>query len=298
MENSYVLQLVDSKFEELVLCFCGYAQCGARHYFGPAVRPNYIIHFILSGKGIYQVGEKRYELHTGQGFLIEPEVMTFYQADEVEPWTYCWIGFSGTRAKEYISDIGLNSSQLIFQSERGKELKKIVLNMMKLKEMTVSNQYRLQSLLYEFFAVLTQGLVIDGRKEESKESVYIRHAIQYIRNHYADNLKVTDIANYICVDRSYLYKLFEKTLEMSPKEFLMRFRISRGKELLTITELSIEEVATECGYKDFRAFSRLFKKVIGTSPMKYRKEHRREVREHLVQGEQNVDALMEEEEPK
>ena len=124
------------------------------------------------------------------------------------------------------------------------------------------------------------------------------HAIQYIRNHYADNLKVTDIANYICVDRSYLYKLFEKTLEMSPKEFLMRFRISRGKELLTITELSIEEVATECGYKDFRAFSRLFKKVIGTSPMKYRKEHRREVREHLVQGEQNVDALMEEEEPK
>ena len=64
-----------------MLCFCGYAQCSSRHYFGPAARPNYLIHYILSGKGVYQVGEKRYELQAGQGFLIEPEVLTFYQAD-------------------------------------------------------------------------------------------------------------------------------------------------------------------------------------------------------------------------
>ena len=83
--------------------------------------------------------------------------------------------------------------------------------MMKLKEMNISNQYRLQSLLYNFFAVLTQDAVVDGSEEESKESIYISHAIQYIRNHYADDLKVVDIANYVCIDRSYLYKLFEKT---------------------------------------------------------------------------------------
>ena len=119
MENSYVLQLSDSKFKDLMLCFCGYAQCSSRHYFGPAARPNYLIHYILSGKGVYQVGEKRYELQAGQGFLIEPEVLTFYQADKDDPWTYCWIGFGGTRAEEYVRDIGLNSNHLIFQSENG-----------------------------------------------------------------------------------------------------------------------------------------------------------------------------------
>ena len=58
--------------------------------------------------------------------------------------------------------------------------------------MNISNQYRLQSLLYNFFAVLTQDAVVDGSEEESKESIYISHAIQYIRNHYADDLKVVD----------------------------------------------------------------------------------------------------------
>lgn len=295
MENSYVLQLSDSKFKDLMLCFCGYAQCSSRHYFGPAARPNYLIHYILSGKGVYQVGEKRHELQAGQGFLIEPEVLTFYQADKDDPWTYCWIGFGGTRAEEYVRDIGLNSNHLIFQSENGKELKKIILNMMKLKEMNISNQYRLQSLLYDFFAVLTQDAVVDGSEEESKESIYISHAIQYIRNHYADDLKVVDIANYVCIDRSYLYKLFEKTLQMSPRDFLIRFRISRGKELLTITERSVEEIAAACGYKDFRAFSKVFKKLIGMSPSKYRTEHREEVRKRLYAAEQNLDELMKDE---
>ena len=99
----------------------------------------------------------------------------------------------------------MNSNHLIFQSENGKELKKIILNMMKLKEMNISNQYRLQSLLYDFFAVLTQDAVVDGSEEESKESIYISHAIQYIRNHYADDLKVVDIANYVCIDLSLIH---------------------------------------------------------------------------------------------
>ena len=62
MEDSYVLQLLAPKFKEFYLCFCGYAKCNPLHSFGPAVRPNYIIHYILEGKGIYQVGEQKYEL--------------------------------------------------------------------------------------------------------------------------------------------------------------------------------------------------------------------------------------------
>ena len=47
MENAYVLQLSDQKFQDLYLCFCGYAKCEPLHSFGPAVRPNYILHYIL-----------------------------------------------------------------------------------------------------------------------------------------------------------------------------------------------------------------------------------------------------------
>lgn len=151
MEDSYVLQLLAPKFKEFHLCFCGYAQCNPLHSFGPAARPNYIIHYILDGKGFYQVGDRKYELSKGQGFLIEPETLTFYQADKEEPWTYLWIGFGGTRAGYRLHDIGLNSGQLIFQCSYGNELKQIVLSMLKHTQSTTTNIYFLQGKLYEFF---------------------------------------------------------------------------------------------------------------------------------------------------
>ena len=69
MEDSYVLHLKNRKFSDLYLCFCGYSQCDPLHSFGPAVRPNYILHYILKGKGIYQVNDVSYSLCAGQGFL-------------------------------------------------------------------------------------------------------------------------------------------------------------------------------------------------------------------------------------
>ncbi len=97
MEDAYVLQLTGSKFKDLYLCFCGMSACRPNHSFGPAVRPNYIIHYILSGKGTYQVGERRYEIRQGQGFLIEPEAVTFYKADGRTRGLICGLVFPGSR---------------------------------------------------------------------------------------------------------------------------------------------------------------------------------------------------------
>lgn len=292
MEDAYVLHSPDSKFKDLSLCFCGYAQCQPFHNFGPAVRPNYIIHFILDGKGIYQTAGKKYELQAGQGFLIEPEALSFYQADGKAPWTYIWVGFGGTRAQEYVRDIGLNSSRLTFQSEHGSELKHIVSSMMKLKNPTLANQYRRQSLLYEFFAVLTADTVINESETADRENIYITHAVNFIRNNYVDNIRITDIADYICVSRSYLYKLFEKNMQMSPQEFLTCYRLSRAKELLIVTTLSVDEIAASCGYRDFRVFSRQFKKLTGQSPSEYRRTCLANTRGKLVSQEKHLEEIL------
>lgn len=293
MEDAYVLQLTRAKFQELYLCFCGMSECEPNHSFGPAVRPNYIVHYILSGKGIYQVGEHRYELQQGQGFLIEPEMVTFYKADEEEPWSYVWVGFAGEQAKSHLEDLGLNTNQLIFQSSEGDDLKRIVVNMLKHHTSTQSNQYYLQSLLYEFFAVLTKNAQLRAVSRETKESIYVQKAINFIRNNYSAGIGVKDIAEHVCISRSYLYKLFEETLQMSPKDFLTQFQISRSKELLTVTDLSIEGVALSCGYGDALVYSKTFKKIIGTPPSVYRKSHRKEVKERLKSKEQKLEEMME-----
>ena len=65
MEDSYVLQLLKPKFKDFHLCFCGFAECKPLHSYGPAARPNYILHYVMKGKGIYQVGETKYQLYGG-----------------------------------------------------------------------------------------------------------------------------------------------------------------------------------------------------------------------------------------
>lgn len=294
MENAFVLELSDSKFKDLFICFCGYAQCGPLHAFGPSVRPNYLLHYIIDGRGLYQVGSHTYHLSAGEGFLIEPDVLTFYQADAEQPWSYLWIGFSGRRAKEYLEDLGLNSEQLTFRTEQGRELKRLILQMMRCSDGSITSQYRLQSLLYAFFAALSRNTKVAGEEVQSRENFYVERAITYIRNHYASEIKVTDIANHLCVNRSYLYKLFQDSLQISPQEFLTRFRISRAKELLSTTQLPIEHVASSCGYQSALVFSKAFKRNIGCTPTDYRTRHRTATRQNFEENKEILEELLNE----
>lgn len=214
MEDSYVLQLQEPKFREFYLSYSGYAQCGPLHCYGPASRPHYLIHFVVKGKGMYQASGQKHYLTAGQGFLIEPGTQTFYQADKDDPWSYLWIGVGGTNAGKYIRDIGLNSEQLIFRSESGEELKKIVLDILKHTESTTSNLYYLQGRLYDFFSVLTKDVVIDTYLGNTKEKKYgrengygeyIKEAMAFIKNEYACGIGVQELAEHLNVNRSYLY---------------------------------------------------------------------------------------------
>ena len=117
MEESYVLHLQEQyqKFSDFYLCYCGHARCEPLHSYGPAVRPNYLLHYILDGRGVYHVEGRDYHLGKGEGFLIEPNKQTFYQASAEAPWTYLWIGFDGAKCETCLRAVGLGSGQLTFR---------------------------------------------------------------------------------------------------------------------------------------------------------------------------------------
>ena len=241
----------------------------------------------MDGKGIYQVGEKKYKLSKGQGFLIEPEALTFYQADQEEPWSYLWVGVGGTGAKKFIQDIGLNSQQRIFRCADGEKLNEIVMDMMKHTRSTGSDLYYLQGKLYELFSVLASDVVIEELMEENKENRYIQEAVTYIRNHYAAGLTVEELAGYLGVNRSYLYTLFKNKLQLSPKEFLTKFRISRAREQLILTEESVENIAVACGYHSTLVFTKNFKQETGMTPTEFRKTSRQAAKDRLLMNQKS-----------
>ena len=78
---------------------CGTQQCAPSHFFGPSVKGYYKIHYILNGKGIFEINGQIYNLSKGHGFIIYPNTLVYYKADEVEPWEYTWVGFYGINAE-------------------------------------------------------------------------------------------------------------------------------------------------------------------------------------------------------
>jgi AraC family transcriptional regulator of arabinose operon len=99
----------------------------------------------------------------------------------------------------------------------------------------------------------------------------VDYALQYIKLHY-EHITVQDIADYIGINRSYLTSIFKKQLQVSPKEYLMRFKLNIAAKQLTDTTMSIQEIATGIGYDNPLTFSKIFKQEYGISPRHYREE--------------------------
>lgn len=256
---------------DLFLCYCGLEKCTPSYSYGPAVRPQYLIHYIIDGEGFYTVNGTTYKLKKNQGFLIWPNIVTYYEADKDNPWTYMWVGFNGVKAQAYLNYANINSNNPIFEYSKDDSLKDYISEMLKLKEMNYANELKLEGLLYFFMSALAES-----RKEVFTENIYkitelyLEKSIEFIENNYLNNIKINNIADYIGINRSYLTNIFKKHINMSPQEFLINYRIDKACTLLKTTDLSIKTVARSIGYADPLAFSKAFKKVTGMSPKNYK----------------------------
>ena len=79
VEKAFKLDFENDKIGSLYVNCCGCSQTESLHSFGPASKPHYLIHYVLSGKGIFRFHDKEYRLEKGYGFLIQPNELAFYQ---------------------------------------------------------------------------------------------------------------------------------------------------------------------------------------------------------------------------
>ncbi len=289
MEKAYKLEFENEQTGALVVNCCGCSKTEPLHSFGPALKPHYMIHYILSGKGVFRTGGREYPLEAGSGFLIVPGHLAFYQADEKEPWTYVWVGFSGSGVESFVSYTGLSVRHPVFQSDRSDELYGSVRDMMEHNTYGLTNELRRNGQLQIFLSLIAESAGTQARPEEDRANQYVKRAVEFIQRNYCNPVKVTDVADYVCINRSYLYTLFENSMGMSPQQFLTAFRLTRAAELLAVTQLPVESIALSCGYNDPLVFTKAFKQMKGMSPSAYRKElqkgETRRNREYLRQVE-------------
>ena len=83
---------------ELSIFNCGLERCAPGQTWGPGIRDHYLIHLVLSGKGVFEVGGRTWEVSPGDLFFARPSQLIRYTADEQQPWEYSWVGFNGACA--------------------------------------------------------------------------------------------------------------------------------------------------------------------------------------------------------
>ncbi|HKM35200.1 MAG TPA: AraC family transcriptional regulator [Lachnospiraceae bacterium] len=292
MEKAYKLDFMNEKKSSLYLNCCGCSQTEPLHSFGPASKPHYLIHFILSGKGIFRFGEKEYHLEAGYGFLIEPEELAFYQADDKDPWTYVWVGFAGAEAKNDLCAMGLDHRHPVFKSDHSEQIYEVVRDMMEHNTFGMANDLRRNGLLSIFLSLIASDANVVDQNETDKGNEYVRKAVSFIQSNYCNPIKITDVADYVCINRSYLYTLFENYLGTSPQQFLTAFRITKARELLESTSYSIESIAFSCGYTDAMNFTKAFRAMKGMPPSMFRKQSREEGSRQDVRQLQEIEELV------
>ncbi|MFC6333610.1 AraC family transcriptional regulator [Paenibacillus septentrionalis] len=259
---------------DLYLIQYGREACEPGHSFGPAMREYFKFHYILDGKGIFEVNGQRYELKKGQGFLVTPETVCYYEADLQDPWTYCWIGFNGIKAAGLLRQAQLSDESPIYTWEKSGFFEQSIQQMMQSKTMTAGREFKLTGLLYLWLAAMIdcRGSELKQKAKENSKEHYIAQVVHFIEVNYANKISVQSIAQFVGLQRSYLSALFKEVMGISLQDYLISYRMRKACELLGSTTLMVGDIARSVGYEDPLLFSKMFKKSMQLSPTQYREQ--------------------------
>lgn len=242
--------IIDKKYEGINPVQFGFESCEKSHGYGPATRMFWLFHFVVSGKGIFQINDKQYALSSGMMFVIPPFTETYYEADSEDPWEYIWVGFTGAPPLQLKDYYHIPGALRIFQHMKASH------NLHNGKTEFILAQ------LWELFSFLME----ESRTKEDP----VDTALNLIHSQYMTPLTVAQMAESVHLERTYFSKIFSAKTGISPQQYLIEHRMKQAKAFLSLG-YSVTTTAISVGYSDIYIFSKIFKQRFGESPSHYQK---------------------------
>lgn len=110
----------------------------------------------------------------------------------------------------------------------------------------------------------------DTIHDDEVSNTIVRDISDFINCHYKEDISLQDVASVLGYSDVYFCKVFKQNFGKNFITYLNNFRIDRAKELLADPDINIKDVSTEAGYRDANYFTRVFKRIVGTTPSEYR----------------------------
>ncbi len=250
----------------------GHFKAGPNFYTERTGKKEYYILYTISGRGIIKHKGQTLQLEKNTAILIYCEDYHHYATDSSDSWEHVWIHFNGVGAKSYYDIVNDTAIKSVFIEDTADFMKNIK-NIMSNPGVNDIKQSMMISL--HITNILTAMAMGKYRVKDTK--VMLQHkdsmaqVIEYIENNYQNPITLEDFTKVAHLSKYYFLKLFKQFSGMTPYEYLINYRIDMAKKLLRSTENSVGQIAFAVGFLDECNFIRKFKKVVGVTPLHFRK---------------------------
>ncbi len=283
MNNPEMTRFFHNSLEHLVnpfICLLqvGWERCTPKYQY-TNYRNFYLVHFIRSGKGTLQIDGHTYELSANDTFLIRPNQLAVYTADENSPWEYYYFAFSGEMAASLIQRSCFQNNNSTYQLEDDTLYHYIKEAALDLSHCESSSDIRGLEHLFKFMGILmplSQDTGISLKDDSTSSSEQVFSSVQeYLQFNYFKPIQINDICKNINISRSYLFRIFKKYADTSVEEYLLKLRIQHAKKLLATTDFPTTSIANLVGYTNLSSFYRMFKRIEHVTPSEWRELHKK-----------------------
>ncbi len=194
-------------------------------------------------------------------FGIYEALMPIHKNDEIVAYVFVGMGIEdGVESEKELMKLALDVSPTLNKSQ----LEKSIQDLPKYSKEKLDAFAALLPLISEY--IETNNLLADA-------DMTIGQLIKsYIKNNLSKKITLSDLSFKLHYSTVTLTEHFKKEYDITIMEYVMKKRMEKAARLLINSELSIREVAEECGFCDNEYFSRCFKNYYGTSPVSWRKQ--------------------------
>lgn len=147
----------------------------------------------------------------------------------------------------------------------------LIHNIVRNKQRELCDRVESRGILYQLMARFLKNAHPKSVVDDDR----ILKSLVYIRKNIHCDIKIEELANLVCTSKDHFIRLFKKGTGITPVQYINKKKIEKAQLLLITEELPIKEIAFMLSYEDHSYFNRLFRKMVGMSPLEYRKNHMR-----------------------
>lgn len=229
----------------------------------------YMVMFCYDGKGWFQgANQAKTVIGKNTAILVQPGHPYSYGTDESDPWSFYFIHIRGENCALYFQ--GKPAVHMIGLDQSHVKCKQLFAECYEVWRVGTS----IHSAIYSSHTLgqlLTLLVMFQGQSPtRTTKDRPVNVAIEFMLRHIEGRLTLQQLSRMTNLSKPYLVKLFNKNTGYSPIDYFLRLKIRRACEYFDSTDLSVKEVCYKLGFTDPYYFSRMFSKIMGQSPTKYR----------------------------